>query len=211
MSFSKKIKKEINENIKKNKEDKKIHFDEHRLILSNLFLSNGSITDPNKYYHLEFLFTNEEKATNVLSVLQKYNLKSKIIQRKTNWLVYIKDSESIADFLNIVYAHDSLMEFHNIRISKDISGRVNGEVNLETANLNKTINAAIEQEKDINFLLDNHPEKLTSDLLSIANARLENMDATLVEIADSFEPPLTKSCVNHRMRKIRKLAEKLRK
>lgn len=205
MSFSQKVKKEIQTNLKENESQ----LDKQRLTLSNLFLTKGSITDPNKDYHLEFLCSSHQESTFNLDIIQKYNLKANIVQRKNNWIIYIKDSEDIADFLNIVAAHDSLMDFYNVRILKDISGSINRKVNLETANLNKTINAAVEQEEDIIFLLENYPKELSADLLAVAYARIENMDSTLSEIAESFNPPLTKSCVNHRMRKIRKIAKKL--
>lgn len=204
MSFAQQVKKEIIADVLESQLE-----DSQRLALAHLFVRTGSITDPNKDYHLEFAHPDEDTAMETLAVLQHYGLKAKLTQRKSNWLVYVKDGEHIADFLNLVSAHESLMDFHNVRILKDISGNINRQVNLETANLHKTINAAVEQEHDIRFLLTSHPTALSAELLAIAQARLEHPDATLIELAATFEPPLSKSCVNHRLRKIRKLAQTL--
>lgn len=213
MSFAQQVKKELIEyldiatDMQVDQESQLAHA--QRLALAHLFLRTGSITDPNKDYHLEFLHPAQEIAQETLELLHAGGLKAKLTQRKNSWLVYIKDAESIGEFLGLVSAHESLMAFLNVRILKDISAHINRKVNLETANLNKTISAAVEQEQHIRFLLDEHPMALSPDLLAIAYARLDNLDATLLDIANSFEPPLSKSCVNHRLRKIRKLAQTL--
>lgn len=208
MSFSQQVKKEIIGYLQ-GAPDSEDPLMAQRLAASHLFLRMGSLSDPAKDYHLEFLHPTEQTAKETLVLLQGLDLKAKLTQRKNNWLVYIKDGESIADFLNLVSAHESLMAFHNVRILKDISGNINRRVNLETANLGKTISAAVGQVQDIRYLLAMHPASLSAELLAIAQARLAYPEATLIEIANSFDPPLSKSCVNHRLRKIRKLSQTL--
>lgn len=174
------------------------------------FIINGNITDPNKDYHLEFVFSDSTNANDFMLNLKKANFNAKSTIRKKNYIVYIKGSEYIGDFLTITSAHNALMDFHNIRILKDISGNINRKVNLETANLNKTINAALQQEEDIKYLLNSNQNILTKELRNLATMRLENMDATLKELGEKFDPPLSKSCINHRLRKIRKIAKTLK-
>ena len=195
MSFSTKVKNEI----KENKDE-----------LATTFIKNGSITDPNNGYHLEFVFASEEESLYIYNKLLSHNLNAKTIKRRKSYVTYIKESEHIADFLNIIGAHSILMDFYNVRILKDISGNINRRVNLEAANLEKTVNAALEQEEDIKFLLNYKTNVLSPELKTLAQTRLENMDATLKELGEKFTPPLTKSCINHRLRKIKKIAETLR-
>ena len=195
MSFSNKIKEEI-----KN----------HKGKLPLWFLNNGSISNPDKGYHLEFAFTDAEEAKELYELLMSHSLNAKEIKRRNNYVVYIKESEHIADFLSIVGAHNALMEYHNIRILKDISGNINRKVNLEAANLEKTINAALSLQDDIQFLLNYPTNVLSPELKVLAVMRLEHTDATLKELGEKFEPAISKSCVNHRLRKIKKIADGLR-
>ena len=131
--------------------------------------------------------------------------------RKQNFIVYIKESEKIVDFLNIIGAHQTLLEFENIRIIKQMRNNVNRVVNCETANLNKTIEAAYDQIQAIEYIekclgLQGIPEKLRE----VAEKRLENPDATLLELGEMLNPPIGKSGVNHRLKKIIQLAEKMK-
>ncbi|MCL1935913.1 MAG: DNA-binding protein WhiA [Defluviitaleaceae bacterium] len=208
LSFSSRVKLEIEEKMLNNFSNEVD--DDIKRHIANSFLERGYIANPDKEYHLEFVFKNLNYAENLLSNLNYFNLGAKIIQRKNNSVVYIKDSESIADFLNIIFAHDSLMDFYNIKILKDISGNINRKVNLEAANINKIIEAAVSQKEDIKYILEKSPKSLSKELFKIANTRIENMDASLKEIGEKFNPPLSKSCVNHRFRKIKKIADKLR-
>lgn len=176
------------------------------------FLINGSITDPTKNYHLE-LVSNKLCIAKILSnILNSYKLNAKIIERKGYYVTYIKEGENIVDFLNIIGAHNSLMGFENIRILKDISNNVNRKVNCETANISKTINAAVKQEEDIRFILKiKGYSYLPFQLQEVANLRLLHPDATLKEIGQMLTPNISKSGVNHRLRKISDIAKNLRR
>lgn len=175
------------------------------------FLINGSLTDPAKNYHLEFVYTNFNIAKTLSYMLNFYNLNAKIIERKNYFIVYIKEGEHIVDFLNIVGAHNSLMDFENIRILKDISNNINRKVNCETANLSKTVNAAVKQVEDIKFILENKGYGyLSYQLQEVASLRLLHPDATLKEIGEMLTPSISKSGVNHRLRKISNIAKNLR-
>ena len=131
--------------------------------------------------------------------------------RKKNHIVYIKEGAQIVDMLNVMEAHVALMNFENIRIVKEMRNSVNRQVNCETANLNKTVSAAVKQIEDIQFIkatigFDQLPESLTE----IAKLRLEQPSATLKELGQMLTPSVGKSGVNHRLRKLSLIAEELR-
>ena len=131
--------------------------------------------------------------------------------RKRYYVVYIKEGNQIVDMLNVIEAHLSLMEFENIRILKEMRGNVNRQVNCETANINKTVSAAVKQINDIVYIRDTIGfESLPAGLSEIARVRLEKPEATLKELGEYLEPPVGKSGVNHRLRKLCDLAESLR-
>jgi cell division protein WhiA len=176
------------------------------------FLGGGSISNPEKTYHLEFVTHNQDYAEQLSRLINSYGLFSKVIQRKGSYVVYIKEGEQIIDLLNIVGAHTSLLELENVRIMKEMRNNVNRLVNCETANLSKTVNAAVRQvesirliEKEIGF------QRLPKNLRDIAELRLSFPDESLKELGELLEPPVGKSGVNHRLRKIEKIAEELRK
>lgn len=182
-----------------------------RSFLRENFILNGSISDPKKSYHLELVYSNYNIAKDISNIINSYNLNSKIINRKSNFVVYIKDVENILDFLNIIGAHKSLMDLENLRILKNISNNVNRKVNCETANLSKTINAAILQCENIRFIFQKKGfEYLSEPLENVAKLRLKYPEASLSEIGKMLNPPISKSGVNHRLRKINYIAERLR-
>ena len=175
------------------------------------FLSGGSISDPEKTYHLEISTRNCFCAELIRELLQEYGINVKIIVRKGNYVAYIKEGENIVDFLNIIGAHGALMELENVRILKDMRNSVNRIVNCETANLEKTVNASVRQMENIKFIrssigLDMLPE----NLVEIANLRLEYSEASLKELGEMLHPKIGKSGVNHRLRKLDEIAEELR-
>ncbi|MBE6011529.1 DNA-binding protein WhiA [Anaeropeptidivorans aminofermentans] len=183
-----------------------------RSYLRTVFLTNGSISDPLKSYHLEFVFSDEEKPYEISKLLEAFELSSKIIKRKNNFVLYLKEADNIADLLNIMGAHGSLLDFEGIRVIKDVSNNVNRKVNFETANLNKTISASVLQIEDINFIEEKKGlSYLSEQLLEVALMRLEYPNATLKEIGEKLMPKISKSGVNHRLRKISDIAEKLRR
>ena len=175
------------------------------------FLSSGSITDPEKGYHLEIVCSTIDDALSLKELMEDLSLKPKITTRKKANVVYIKDSDQISLALGLMEAPTSLMNFENIRILKGMRNDVNRKVNCETANINKTVSAALSQLEDIQLIKEIMGlEKLTSNLEAVANARLENPDASLVELGKMIIPQLGKSGVNHRLRKLSDIASQLR-
>lgn len=183
-----------------------------RAFLRGAFLSVGSISDPSKAYHLEFVCTNEEKAKQLQSVMQGFDIEAKIVRRKKYHVVYLKEGSGIVDLLNVCGAHISLMNFENLRILKEMRNSINRRVNCEAANINKTVSAASRQISDIEYLKEHYDFSLLPEpLRQMAEVRLENPDAPLKELGDLLDPPVGKSGVNHRLRKLSELAEAMRK
>lgn len=180
-----------------------------KAFLRGAFLSGGSVTDPEKNYHLEIINKNREMAQNLLKHMGGYGLNAKIIRRKGNFVVYLKEGEDIVDFLNVIGAHSALMELENVRILKEMRNNVNRIVNCETANLGKTVNASLRQIENIKLIKEKIGfGNLPRSLREIAELRLEHSDASLKELGEMLNPPLGKSGVNHRLRKLDRIAEK---
>ncbi len=182
-----------------------------RAFLRGAFLSVGSISDPAKGYHLEFACTDQAKAEQLQGIIHLFHVESKIIPRKKYHVVYMKEGAQIVDLLNICGAPVSLMQLENMRILKEMRNTVNRRVNCETANIAKTVNAATRQVEDIEYIkrhfgLGNLPDTLRE----MAEIRLENPDASLKDLGECFSPPIGKSGVNHRLRKLSEIAEKTR-
>ena len=182
-----------------------------RAYLRGAFLAAGSISNPEKSYHFEIKCINENKAKQIVVILKSFGVDAKVITRKNKYIVYLKDSDKVVDALNIMEAPIALLEVEEIRVQKDMSNMLNRQMNCDQANINKIVNAAQRQIEDIKYIesevgLSYLPEKLQA----IARIRLDNPDAPLQEIGDLMNPPLGKSGVNHRLRKISEIAEKLR-
>lgn len=179
--------------------------------LKSAFLAAGSMSDPEKTYHLEIISHQESIAEEVNQLMTFFGLNSKIIKRKGYYVVYLKEGENIVDFLNIIGAHSALMELENVRIIKEMRNNVNRIVNCETANLQKTVDASIRQVDNIKYIRDNLGfDKLPENLRQIAELRLEYSDASLKELGEMLSPRLGKSGVNHRLRKLDEIAENTR-
>ena len=182
-----------------------------RAFLRGAFLAAGSMSDPEKSYHLEIVCTNSAQAEQICSILLLFQVEARIVQRKKYQIVYMKDGTGISDFLNIVEAHVSLMTFENYRIVKEMRNSVNRRVNCETANISKTVSASTRQVDDILFLKQKYGlANLPENLREMAEVRLENPDAPLRELGEYLNPPVGKSGVNHRLRKLSELADRLR-
>ena len=182
-----------------------------RAYIKGVFMTSGSISDPNKGYHMEIVCDNRGRAEFIQEIIQGFGISSRIIQRKKYSVVYLKDGEMIVEMLGLMGAHISLMDMENIRIKKDIRNTINRRVNCEAANLNKTVSAAVKQVNDINYIISTKGiEFLPENLQELALARLESEDATLKELGEMMTPPIGKSGVNHRLRKISEIAEELR-
>ncbi|WP_461613393.1 DNA-binding protein WhiA [Clostridium sp. Marseille-QA1073] len=183
-----------------------------RAYIRGAFLGGGSISNPEKTYHLEFVTHNLDYANELSNLINSYGLSSKVIQRKSSYVIYIKEGEQIVDLLNIIGAHSSLLELENIRIMKEMRNNVNRLVNCETANLSKTVNAAVRQVESIKMIQNEIGlNRLPKNLREIAELRLEYPDESLKELGGMLNPPVGKSGVNHRLRRIEKIAEELRK
>ncbi len=182
-----------------------------RAFLRGCFLASGSISDPDKGYHLEISFLENLLLKEFQTVLKEFHFQAKEINRKGRTLAYMKEGQEIVDFLNIIGAHSALMQMENIRILKDVRNQVNRIVNCETANLEKMVNASVRQVEQIQFLV-NHIglDSLPDGLKTIAELRLNHPQASLQELGEMLSPPLTKSGVNHRLRKLEVLVEKAR-
>ncbi|NLY74545.1 MAG: DNA-binding protein WhiA [Firmicutes bacterium] len=177
------------------------------------FLAAGSITDPQKKtYHLEMIVHNEDFSNGLIYLLNLLGIKAKIGQRKGKHLVYLKDSEAIAKFLSLINANTGVIKLEEVRVIKSLRGEVNRLVNCETANLEKTLSAAWEQVENIQKLRGSPAWfDLPENLKITAELRLEHPEASLKELGEYHQPPLSKSAVNHRLRKIRELAAKVSK
>lgn len=182
-----------------------------RAFLRGAFLSAGSMSDPEKSYHFEIACATNEKAEQIRQVMQSFSLDAKIVQRKKYHIVYLKEGTQIADALNVMEAHMALMEFENVRILKEMRNEVNRKVNCETANLNKTVSASVKQIEDIKFIQKKTGlDKLPDALKDIALARLNYPEASLKELGELVTPSVGKSGVNHRLRKLSEMADRLR-
>lgn len=182
-----------------------------RTYIRGAFIGGGSISNPEKTYHLEFVTHSVEYAEDLSKLINRFGLNSKVIQRKSSFIVYLKEGEQIVDLLNIIGAHTSLLELENIRIMKEMRNNVNRLVNCETANLSKTVNAAVRQVESIKLIQNEIGlARLPKNLREIAELRLSYPDESLKELGEMLNPPVGKSGVNHRLRKIEKIAEELR-
>ena len=182
-----------------------------KAFIRGTFLGSGSISNPQRTYHLEILFETKENAKIVLEVLGEYQIFCKILKKKNDYSLYTKDGDEISSFLALIGANKSVLKFEEIRVLRDIRNNVNRKVNCETANLSKTINAAVKQIEDIKYLQEIEEFKhLSTSLQEIAVLRLENPDASLQELGKLLKTPIGKSGVNHRLKAIQKIAEEKR-
>ena len=185
-----------------------------RAYLRGAFLAGGSVNNPEtSSYHLEIFNSNQEHNQALCDLLNDYELRAKVLERKKGYITYIKEAEKITEFLNYIGAHQALFKFEDVRIVRDMRNTVNRLVNCETANLNKTISAAFRQVENIRFIdrtvgLDALPDKLRE----IAILRLEHQDVTLKELGEMVSGgKISKSGINHRLKKIDQFADQLRK
>ena len=182
-----------------------------RAFIRGAFLAVGSVSDPKKSYHFEIVCTAPEKARQLQELLASYDVDAKVVLRKRHYVVYIKEGSQIVELLGLMGAHISLMQLENVRIVKEMRNSVNRKVNCETANLNKTVSAAVRQAEDIRYIQEKIGlDKLPMDLEETARLRLEHTEASLKELGDMLSPKVGKSGVNHRLRKLSQIADDLR-
>lgn len=174
-----------------------------KALIRGAFLGGGTIIDPKKNYNLELVAPDEELAREMQKVLQEAGFGFKSVKRKSKYVLYMKNSENISDFLSYIGAYQAQMELLNIKIEKEIRNEFNRAANSEIANLEKTINAAVEQIKAIERIQKTMGlEKLPEDLREVARLRLAHKDLSLSELGALMNPPMTKSGVNHRLKKL---------
>lgn len=182
-----------------------------RAFIRGCFLASGSISDPEKFYHFEIVCPTQEKAKQIQRVIVGFDIDAKIVLRKKSYVVYIKEGAQIVEILGIMEASLALMDLENIRILKDMRNSVNRKVNCETANIHKTVNAAVKQIEDIRLIEEERGlGSLSPGLEQIARLRLEYPEAALKELGEMLSPAVGKSGVNHRLRKLSDIAEELR-
>lgn len=178
-----------------------------KAIVRGMYLGSGSINNPENKYHLEITFSNNENLELALNILEKLGIKTKKMITKNKYYLYIKEGEEISKILALIGANKAVMQFEDIRIQREMRGKVNRLVNCETANLNKTINASVEQIAAINKLKENGKfNKLNDNLKEVAELRLENPDMPLIELGKLLRNPVGKSGVNYRLKKIIEIA-----
>ncbi|MBQ7759797.1 MAG: DNA-binding protein WhiA [Phascolarctobacterium sp.] len=177
-----------------------------RAFLRGAFLGGGSISRPSSDYHLEMVTGNEDFARTIIKVMHTFSMKAKLTDRKNDYIVYLKDGESITNFLRVIGAHNSMMEFEGVRVLKEMRNNVNRRVNCETANLGKVVKAAVRQVNCIKFI-DEHMglSELPQSLQETARLRLEYPDASLNELVE-YSGGIGKSGVNHRLKKLQEMA-----
>lgn len=188
-----------------------VKFDEKMAVgyLRGAFLSSGSVTNPEKgKYHLEIASFYDEHASDLQNLLANFGIVSKVIARKSKTITYLSNSEMILDLLSLIGANGARFKLEDAKIVREMRNMANRQTNFEAANIGKTVNAAQTVIEAIKYLKS--IDKLPDNLREIAVARMANPDATIVELGKALDPPLGKSGVNHRLRKIKALAEELR-
>ena len=171
-----------------------------RAFIRGAFLACGSVSNPQKAYHFEIVCGTKEKARQLSNVMQSFGVDTRMVERKNHQVVYVKEGAHIVDLLNIMEAHVALMNLENVRIVKEMRNFVNRQVNCETANINKTV-------EDILFIKNTKGlESLPKHLREVAGLRLEYPDVSLKELGTYLDPPVGKSGVNHRLRRISEIA-----
>lgn len=183
-----------------------------RAFLRGAFLCMGSMSDPRKGYHLEFVCDSRMQAMQILQAIGSFEIEARIIRRKKYHVVYLKEGTGIVDLLNVIGAHRSLMQLETLRVEKEVRNSINRKVNCEAANISKTVNAANKQIEDILLIQKKCGFSVLPEGLSqMAQARLEHPDSSLQELGEYLNPPIGKSGVNHRLRKLSEIADRIRK
>ncbi|GAB1477046.1 DNA-binding protein WhiA [Bacillota bacterium] len=182
-----------------------------KAFLRGAFLAAGTISHPDRSYHMEIVCSSEMLANDIKRLINGFGLRSKVAPRRNSYVVYLKESEQISDFLALLGANNQVLEFENIRIIKELRNKTNRIVNCESANMDKAINSAARQIEFIRLIESKRGlDSLPFNLRALAELRLENPESSLAELGAMLQPPLQKSGVNHRFRKIEEIAEKLR-
>lgn len=192
------------------KEQININEKEKKAIIRGIFLGAGSINNPEKTYHLEIKLSNKNNLDYLVDILTKTNIKCKKLEQDKKYSIYLKEGEEISAFIALIGASKSVLNFEDIRVQREMRGKVNRIVNCQTANLNKTINASVEQIEAIKKLQKSKQfNKLDENLKEIALLRIEFPDMSLIELGKQLKKPVGKSGVNYRLKKIIQIANEL--
>ncbi len=180
-----------------------------RSFIMGAFAAAGSLSDPDKTYHFEIVAKNKRVVDLIKDIFLEFEVKSKILKRKESFVLYIKNSEIISQALLVMNAGNALMKFTNVKIEKDVKNNINRRVNFESSNICKAAKAASSQVRDIE-LIDKKIgiKSLPAGLREVAELRLKNRDVSLKELSDE-SGTLSKSCINHRLRKLKEIAKNL--
>lgn len=182
-----------------------------RALIRGIFLGAGSINNPEKKYHLEINLANKKNVAHIKELSNEFDINLKVLQKEKEYSLYIKEGEEISKFLAFIGANKAVLKFEEIRVQREMNNKVNRIVNCEAANLNKTINAAVNQIEAIKYLQQiKEFEKLDKNLKEIALIRIENPDLPLSELGKMLTNPVGKSGVNYRLKKILQIAEELK-
>ena len=174
-----------------------------KALIRGIFLGSGSVNNPENKYHLEIILSTERNAKIIAELLKKVNINMKELVRKNGYSLYLKEGEEISKFLALIGANSAVLKFEEIRVIKDMKNNINRKVNCETANLSKTVQAAVKQIEAIkNLQKQGKFENLPENLKEIAILRLENPDASLSELGQMLKEPIGKSGVNHRLKQV---------
>lgn len=175
------------------------------------FLGGGSIADPEKRYHFEFVTTHYLISEDMKQILETFHIHAKNVTRQSKYVTYLKDSEIICDLLTMMGAYSCVLDIYNTKIYKEIKNQANRVTNFESANITKVVDASIRQVEAIRTIEQKRGlESLDSPLQEIARLRLQNPDISMLELGQLLTPAIGKSGVNHRMRKLIDIADKLR-
>ena len=186
--------------------------EEKKAVVRGAFMGAGTISKPNKKYHLEIVFDDEQSANYVKQIIEEQNVISKIINREKKSILYIEDGEMISEFLAFIGANKSVLDFENERVLKNVRNNVNRLVNCETANLSKTVSSSVKQIEDIKYIKSKKKfNNLSEKEQEIANIRLKNSNMSLQNLGKLTNPPISKSGVKHRLENIQNYATELRK
>ena len=198
----------VNKSILKNIETiENLNAEQIKWLIRGTYLGSGSINNPEKKYHVEIGISKKNDAEIIIEYLKKYDIKSNLTEKNGEYTIYLKDGEKISKFLALIGANKAVLKFEEIRVQREMNNKINRIVNCETANLNKTINASIEQIEAIKKLKSNKKfEKLDDSLKEIAELRLKNPNASLIELGKMLKQPVGKSGVNYRLKKIMEIA-----
>nr|WP_269669866.1 DNA-binding protein WhiA [Mammaliicoccus sciuri] len=184
-----------------------------RSYLRGAFLAGGSVNNPEtSSYHLEIFSLYEEHSADLTALMNQYDLNAKLLERKKGFISYLKEAEKISDFLSLIGGYQALLKFEDVRIIRDMRNSVNRLVNCETANLNKTVSAAMKQVESIQLIdkvigIDNLPDRLRE----VARLRIDNQDVSIKELGEMVSTgKISKSGINHRLRKLNEMADNIR-